>query len=121
MLDQAHVDVVDKDAAAQLRIISESFDKKVLSVDAFGRAYEYDLEYSLNYALVLQNNNVAATAPEDMPNGVILLSGSYRFDPLAVLAAHDEEQRVLAELRQQALTQMLRHLAKFPTNPTQHP
>ncbi|MBA3580904.1 MAG: hypothetical protein H0W44_00465 [Gammaproteobacteria bacterium] len=125
MLDQANVKVVEKDAAAQLRIISENIKKKVLSVDSFGRVYEYDLEYSLNYALTLRGEPAAAETGEeltaDLPGGIIALSGSYRFDPLAVLAAQDEEQRVVSELRQKALQQMMRRMAKFKARQKNQP
>lgn len=98
--------VVDSvvNARSVLVITQDSSDRRVLSVDSIGQANEYELAYTLGFRL-------------DDPDGTnrvvpqsINLRRQYRFDPNQTLAKADEEGRLLREMREDAVRQMLRRL-----------
>lgn len=105
--------VVDSKTSAQsvLIITQDSSSRRVLSVDSIGQANEYELAYTLGFRL-------------DDPNGVnrvvqqsINLRRQFRFDPDLTLAKADEEARLVREMRQDAVRQMLRRLKAGIDNP----
>ena len=105
--------VVDSKTRAQsvLIITQDSSSRRVLSVDSIGQANEYELAYTLGFRL-------------DDPNGVnrvvqqsINLRRQFRFDPDLTLAKADEEARLVREMRQDAVRQMLRRLKAGIDNP----
>ena len=105
--------VVDSPASARsvLLITQDSSNRRVLSVDSVGQANEYELRYSLGFRL-------------DEPQGANLvvpqtinLRRQYRFDPDLTLAKADEEARLVREMRQDAVRQMLRLLKAGIENP----
>ncbi len=94
-----------------LVITRESLSRRVLSVDSQGRAQEYELSYVLGYRL-------------DDPEGKPLVSArrltvnrQYRFDPDAVLAKGEEERRLQAEMRREAVGRLLRQITILLTTP----
>ena len=105
--------VVDSAASARsvLVITRDSSSRRVLSVDSIGQANEYELAYTLGFRL-------------DDPPGAnrvvqqsINLRRQYRFDPDLTLAKADEEARLVREMRQDAVRQMLRRLKAGIENP----
>ena len=105
--------VGDSKTSAQsvLVITQDSSSRRVLSVDSIGQANEYELAYTLGFRL-------------DDPNGVnrvvqqsINLRRQFRFDPDLTLAKADEEARLVREMRQDAVRQMLRRLKAGIDNP----
>lgn len=105
--------VVDSvvNARSVLVITQDSSDRRVLSVDSIGQANEYELAYTLGFRL-------------DDPDGTnrvvpqsINLRRQYRFDPNQTLAKADEEDRLLREMREDAVRQMLRRLKAGLDNP----
>lgn len=105
--------VVDSTASARsvLVITRDSTSRRVLSVDSIGQANEYEVAYTLGFRL-------------DDPEGTnrvvqqsINLRRQYRFDPNLTLAKADEEARLVREMRQDAVRQMLRRLKAGIENP----
>ena len=105
--------VVDSAASANsvLVITQDSSSRRVLSVDSTGQANEYELAYTLGFRL-------------DDPDGTnrvvqqsINLRRQYRFDPNLTLAKADQEARLVREMRQDAVRQMLRRLKAGIENP----
>ena len=105
--------VVDSAASANsvLVITQDSSSRRVLSVDSTGQANEYELAYTLGFRL-------------DDPDGTnrvvqqsINLRRQYRFDPNLTLAKADQEARLVREMRQDAVRQLLRRLKAGIENP----
>ena len=93
-----------------LQLQGETFGKRVLSVTTAGRAREYHLRYVLRFSLQQEDGTVwlkdeAVEAERDL-----------LFDESAVLATAGEEARLRAEMRRDAVEQVLRILrhAKAP-------
>lgn len=94
--------VSDKNqATAILHILEDKVDKRVLSIDASGRASEYELNYVLRFKLTDQSG--ASLVEEQTVNTVRELS----FDPDNVLSTSDEEQRLRKDMVQFGVRQML--------------
>jgi len=98
-------------ARSVLVISQDSYSRRVLSVDSIGQANEYELRYTVGFRL-------------DDPDGAnrvvqqsISLRRQYRFDPELTLAKADEEARLVREMRQDAVRQMLRRLKAGIENP----
>jgi LPS-assembly lipoprotein len=106
-------EVVDSVASARsvLVISQDSSSRRVLSVDSIGQANEYELAYTLGFRLDDPdgNNRVVQQA--------INLRRQYRYDPTKTLAKADEEARLVREMRQDAVRQMLRRLKAGIENP----
>ena len=106
-LKNAGVRVVDS-ATMVLQLRAEQYGKRVLSVDTLGRAQEYGLSYTVRFSL------------KDMAegkNGVVWISDSVvtktrdlRFDAAAVLGTANEQTQLNAEMRHDAVLQILRQL-----------
>lgn len=85
-------------------ITRDSTQRRVLSVDNLGQATQYELEYTLGFRL-------------DDPQGAtrvgaqtLNLRRQYNYDPNLALAKADEEARLVREMRQEAVRQMLSRL-----------
>ncbi len=94
-----------------LVITQDSTSRRVLSVDSIGQANEYEVAYTLGFRL-------------DDPDGVnrvvqqsVSLRRQYRYDPNLTLAKADEEARLVREMRQDAVRQMMRRLKAGIENP----
>ena len=98
-------------ARSVLVITQDSSERRVLSVDSIGQANEYELAYTLGFRL-------------DDPDGTnrvvpqsISLRRQYRYDPTQTLAKADEEGRLLREMREDAVRQMMGRLKAGLDNP----
>ncbi|WP_455197948.1 LPS-assembly lipoprotein LptE [Kaarinaea lacus] len=98
------VQVVDS-AGMTLRVRSESYSRRVLSVDSSGRALEYGLTYKVRVRLQ------AADGAVWVADELITIQRDLRFDPTAVLASSGEEALLQDEMRREAVQRILRLLS----------
>jgi len=112
-LKNAGVRVTDS-ATMVLQLRAEQYGNRVLSVDTLGRAQEYGLSYTIRFSLKDTGEG---------KNGVVWISDSavtqirdLRFDAAAVLGTANEQTQLNAEMRHDAVLQILRQLqyAKKP-------
>jgi LPS-assembly lipoprotein len=126
-LTTAKVNVFDESSTV-LNVTSDTFTKRVLSVDNTGKANQYELSYNLSFALakVVLNKNVAkdknvnqnknATQNNKpllvdlIPAQIIVVKREYLFNPNLILAEADEERRLKADMLQAAMLQVIRRL-----------
>ncbi|HRD72619.1 MAG TPA: LPS assembly lipoprotein LptE [Aquimonas sp.] len=90
--------------SARLRIISLSQARNPLSVDAAGRAQEYELVYSAEFDVVDAENQ------QVVPKQRIDLRRDYLFDTARALGNRAEEDLVLAELQRDMADAILRRV-----------
>ncbi len=91
-------------ALLHLVLRSESFFKRVLSVDSEGRAQEYGLSYAVRFGLRDEEGLVW------LPEESITLSRDLRFDATAVLGTSSEEAQLKDEMRRDVVLRILRRL-----------
>lgn len=91
-------------ATGRLVILDERADRRVLSVDSSGKVSEYELRYTVRYAL--RGPDGGELVPEQGISG----TRSYRFDPTNVLGTEEEEDVLRDELRRHTVTRLLRRL-----------
>lgn len=92
-------------AGATLHILSETFDRRVLSVQSNAQVSEYELIYRVQYS-VTRADGAQLLAPQD-----IQVSRDYRYDPNQVLGSTSEESLLREEMQRDAAQLILRHLA----------
>jgi LPS-assembly lipoprotein len=105
-LERAGSQVLDdaKTSAAVLNITQEQLTRRVLTVDAQGRASEYELTYRVGF-------EVRSAGGETLvPAQSISLLRDYKFDPDNVLAKDTEEQALRKALVTAAVQQMMRRI-----------
>lgn len=91
-------------AAVQLIVHSTASDKQTLSLRSDGRVAEYRLNYRLQFGLRRDG--------QDLLQGAQLTTRrDFAWDDNNPLAMEQQEQRLLAELRQDAASQLLRRIA----------
>ena len=98
-------------ARSVLVITQDSTSRRVLSVDSIGQANEYEVRYTLGFRLDDPDGSTRVVQQS------INLRRQYRFDPDLTLAKADEEARLIREMRQDAVRQMLRRLKAGIENP----
>jgi len=98
--------VVDAAAktASTISISKESYNRRVLSVDAQGRVAEYALSYSFYFTVM---NDTGAIL---VPSQRIELNRDFRFDPNNVLAKDAEEKQIRSDMINFAVRQMMRRI-----------
>lgn len=120
------IEVVEdaKLSKAQLTLVSEGRDRRVLSVDGRGRAREYMLQYKVNF-MVRTAIEVAEIKGKDDPKAhdsispdSISLSRSLLFDPDAVLAVTNEAVILYNDMRRDAARLILLKLQARSTADT---
>jgi LPS-assembly lipoprotein len=104
--------LVETATAAQviLDLPSVVDDKQVLSLSGGGRAREYLLTKRVNFALH------DSSGKDWLPGGEIVIRRSFTFNESEVLAREHEEAKLLREMQQDAVQQIMRRLqsAKQP-------
>jgi LPS-assembly lipoprotein len=95
---------VSASAPMVLQLKSEQYGKRVLSVDSAGRAQEYGLSYTVRFLLIGTEGAVW------LPEATVTQTRDLRFDPAVVLGTASEETQLKAEMRQDAVLQILRRL-----------
>lgn len=91
-------------AQVVLEIVSLTEDKDVLSLSSTGSVQEYLLTTRVSFHLR------DANGLDWLPPGEIVLRRSYQFNQTEVLARDIEEQRLLREMRSDAIAQLIRRL-----------
>lgn len=102
-------------APLRLQLAAEHYGKRVLSVDAAGRAQEYGLSYMVRFSLL------AADGVAWLPEETVTLTRDLRFDAAAVLATGNEEAQLKGEMRRDAVLQILRRLQYAKPPPAKVP
>jgi len=110
----AKVNVLDESNSV-LTITRDNMSKRVLSVDSAGQANQYELSYQVDFflgekvkgeSLKHENKNLVTLAPIQS----IIERREYLFDSDLVLAKVDEENRLKSDMRQAAISQLIRRL-----------
>lgn len=106
VLQRSGTRVLSSQAEAQsvIAISNETFKKRVLTVDAQGRAAEYELIYTLDFIVTKTDGELI------VPRQKIDLTRDYRFDPNNVLAKDAEEAQIRKEMVSFAVRQMMRRI-----------
>ena len=113
-LTVAKVNVLDESDTV-LTITRNNMSKRVLSVDSAGHANQYELSYQLDFflsekvhgeSLKYKNKQLVTLAPIQS----IIERREYLFDAGLVLAKADEETRLNNDMRQAAISQLVRRL-----------
>ena len=107
-LQNAGVTVTDDRAQADavLQLHTENLERRVVAVDASGKAQEYGLRYSVVFSVL---------GPDGTPwlsNASVSASRSLRFDEGAVLGAAGEQEQLQTEMRAEAVRGILGQLAR---------
>jgi LPS-assembly lipoprotein len=108
-------------APLSLQLRGESFSKRVLSVDASGRALEYGLGYTVSFSL--QGKAGLSWIPVES----VVVTRDLRFEAAEVLATANEETVLVTEMRNEAVMRILRRLqyvkkpVSEPVKKPQHP
>lgn len=89
---------------AVLQITDQSYDRNVASVDSQGRASEYELAFHLGFTLT------DAAGKTLVPPSRVTVTRSYPYDANNVLGMQDLEDRMRADLRGDAVRQMMRRI-----------
>lgn len=100
--------VVDErdEAGAVLEILGESSDRRVAAVNADGRVSQFELYYAIRFRLLDSRGEIIH------PENSVGVTRDYAFDPTNVLGKAQEESLLRDDMRQQAVGQMLRRLAR---------
>jgi LPS-assembly lipoprotein len=106
-LRQRGVSVTDRErsATAVLRIVADTSDKQVLSVDINGNVLEFEIRQSIRFAV---------TTPEGIPvvaEQTVSLSRDYIFSSTDVLGKQREEQVVRATLQENLVNMAMLRIA----------
>ena len=104
---QAGATVVQTGDVPVLIVSTENVDSQVLTVDASGKVSTYLVRYELSFNVVDAGGEVLL-----LPQ-TLRLQRDYRFNPLDVLAKEQEEETLKRELRRDALSQIVRRLARL--------
>ena len=107
--NKAHVNKIK----TQLTILNEVKSRRVLSVDASGRAREYLLKYTVNFAIKIKQPE--AMQAKDIEDSVSL-TRSLLFDPDAVLAVDHESEILYKDMQRDAARLILLKLQAHSRN-----
>ncbi len=99
LIDQA------SDDAALLELYKDKLDRRTLSIFPNGQVAEYELIYSVKYAIAKPGE---AAKPFEFE-----IYRDYQDDPQSALAKSKELKLILAEMRRQAADKIIRQLASF--------
>jgi len=93
-----------ENANSIITIQGERFWRRVLSVDAIGRASEYELHYSYSFSITNVDNELI------IPNQSVSVTRDYKFDPNNVLAKDAEEKQIRTDMIKFSVRQMMRRI-----------
>ena len=106
-LEHNKVELLDsyQQSTPMLQLLSDSLERRTLSLFPNGQVAEYELIYKVSYAL---------TMPDGEPQQYQFeLFRDYQDDPNQALAKSKELELLLAELRQQAANRIVRQLSRL--------
>lgn len=123
-LSAAKINVLEESDVV-LEISRNEFSKRVLSLDASGRANQYELNYIISFKVTKksENKNSAAVTQSGKPDNTPAVITSlipqqsinarreFFYDANLVLAKADEENRLAADMRQTMAQQLIRRLS----------
>jgi LPS-assembly lipoprotein len=98
-------------AQASLQILSDTSERRILSLNAAGRVSEYQ------FVRVLRFRVVDASSNELLPPSAILLSRDMTYDDATVLSKGDEENILWRDIQNDLVQQLLRRLAAIKPKP----
>jgi len=106
VLQRAGSEVMSQPGNAKsiISISGEKFRRRVLSVDATGRASEFELYYQYNFKITNTDGEVI------VKNQKISLTRDYKFDPDNVLAKDAEESLIRTDMIKFSVRQMMRRI-----------
>lgn len=106
-LEASGAEVVDSPqaAGATLRILSEAFERRVLSVRSNAQVSEYELSYRVQFSVV------GADGKQLLAPQTLNVVRDYRYDPNQVLGASSEESLLREEMQRDVSQLILRRLA----------
>ena len=91
------------DADAVIKVQSENYEQRVLSVDAStGKAREFELIYSLNFSVRMQDGTAL------VPSEHLVVRRVYVFDPTAVIGATRNVDALRMDMRRDAAERIIR-------------
>jgi LPS-assembly lipoprotein len=93
--------------ASTLKILSETVERNVISLDDRAKVGEYELNYRVVYAVD------AADANPLLRDTTIALSRVYSFDEQQAIGASQEEEIIRAELRRDAVRMIMERLRRI--------
>ena len=118
-LTAAKVNILDESNTV-LIIKQNNVSKRVLSVDSAGRANQYELNYELRFSLmeIIQGESLKYGNSKQLnkfvdlvPEQTIHEKREYLFDADLILAKADEENRLISDMRQSVILQLVRRLS----------
>ena len=95
-----------KSADVTLRILKESQEKKVLTINAQGQVREYSLLYRINFDVIDKDNNRLLEPTE------LALQTFMSYSESQALAKETEERLIYNDLRADAVSQIMRRLSQ---------
>ena len=106
-LEASGTDVVDSPqaAGATLHILTENYERRVLSVRSNAQVSEYELIYTVRFSVV------RADGVQLLEAQTVSVSRDYRYDPNQVLGASSEESLLQQEMQRDVSQLILRRLA----------
>ena len=99
---------VPQDATAQLRIAHEDFGRRVLTVAITGKAREYELYYTVDFAVT------DAAGKELLASQQLTLTRDFTFDDTQLLGKTKEEELLHTEMRHEMVQRILLRVAHLP-------
>jgi len=91
------------DADAVIKVQSESFQERVVAVDAnTGKAREYELLYTLDFSVRMKDGDML------VPTEPVAVRRVYIFDPNAVLGSSNNVEALHIDMRRDAAEKMIR-------------
>ena len=118
-LTAAKVNILDESNTV-LIVKQNNVSKRVLSVDSAGRANQYELNYELTFSLmeIIQgeslkygNSKLLNKFVDLVPEQTIHEKREYLFDADLILAKAGEENRLISDMRESAILQLVRRLS----------
>ena len=108
-LRSGEINVVEPDhAAIHLDIVSEEMAREVLSLDASGKAREYDLMLDVSFGVRHAQHSDSQRLQKIRIHRVLV------FDKHDVLGSAEEEDQLLREMRREAAQRIVRRLKATP-------
>ncbi len=95
-----------KSAVVTLRVLSQAQEKRVLTLNAQGKVREFNLTYRVRFEVANPENKKLLVPPE------IVLQSILSYSEEQALAKEQEERLSFDDLRREAVSQIMRQLAR---------
>lgn len=104
------LETTPEQAQASLELMSESYEKRILSISGKGRVREYELIYLCTFRV-----RQAGSATWQPPQRVELRR-DFSFDDSALLGKEAEEARLVNDMRSEAVREVMRRVGSLTRN-----